>query len=1771
MAEEEYDITPEYDSSAFPTSNDKENGSSYLFNADAQAILEEAPTLDAGLSLLDSARKSKKWDNEEEANKVASDYAQELRYRFKDTSVYSNEEIGRIAPISLKEIDGEGEDDTEKNLDRVSKWEAQNIDYLDTKDQQGDYSLVKDKLKKSITDTASTLRRYARTEGRGLLENSLIDTGIRLLQGATASPAKMLGLDSYVKGLKERTDPSFDDDLASDITQGLGMLGGAVTSAVAGPAGVYGYLGAQGGGQVVERYQQGKEVTGDTTKALQGAAIETGSQVLQTVVGGKVFAGPAKKIAGKVFGRAVAEGSGSTAAKVLGRGAAEGAIEGVGSIISNQAQRVGTDNDNINLLDNFGRNAIVGAIFGAGAGGIDVALPGVKPDPTIVNNGVVPPVETSVIGGTVDGPRSEALYTVSGEPKAQANSFVTVDGNIYAPTPEGATARTKVETKQEFNPFDKTFYVDKETAGKLARLRDSVDASENPVRVLTDGNSLLIKGGYINPDLSVSDNPTGARMVEVPTQDSPAPGLHPVEVNRPKNIYGNETEYRSHIGREIAEVRVAPEVPDSVGAMSIYETKERKIGERARLNTDLDTKIREAFGDEELGLERYFPQNMVALKDKAGNIIGEKGLEQATRDILAFNENTIDVGEVIAQTDNLINHFNNAAKAARSAGDMDAYYKTASITMDLLSKRAVLGTTSGQNVKAFDTGVAPLVRTAGIRATIKDAVTKDVAAEEGISVDELKTVDKTIEAIDNRIKTVKEEALRGKEDISKADKEADKEADKTIEDIDNQIKTIKEEALRGKEDISKADKEADKTIEDIDNQIKTIKEEALRGKEDTSKADKEAGKAVDKAIEDIDNQIKTIKEEALRGKEDTSKADKEAGKTVRGLISPEDKLKVDYLTKEIARLKKRVDKLDSKSGKTVEGLVSPEDKLKIDDLTKEVARLKKRKDKSDAKSGKTVEDLISPEDKLKIDDLTKKRATLKKRKDKLDAKSGKTAEDLISPEDKLKIDGLTEKRATLKKRKDKLDAKSGKTAEDLISPEDKLKIDDLTEKRATLKKRKDKSDEKSGKTAEDLISPEDTLKIDDLTKERARLKKRKDKLDTKLKDRQKTFSPEAEEQLQKMLEVLPKLPEGTTSRAQTEKLIEKIENDALGDISSTTQTGKLYAYWMANILSNVATFISNFKGNLSAVTTVPLSYIVAGKIGEAGQFTKGAVGAIPDSVSLAYNTFRTGETKIREGKFDTRLDFVKEGPPIIRNLGYVLRALSATDEAFFHTVKEGQAKAVAYYEGKKEGLKGRALQEKIAESLYNGTSNWADSMREAESHAKLLKDSGVTLTPNQIRNTAWELMEAKRPAYVREETTRFGLETTFNNIPKGFIGHIVKAISDSSNAPWGIGGKEIRPLKYVLPFMNIGGNLANYYLGFTPVGGLRALNKTERIGGTIRNPTIATKHPLQRSQELGNFLIGTFSAGILYGIAREFMDYKDPYFTIYGPGPRDWSTKSQLLQTKWAPYSVKLGDNYYRYADTPLSLVLGGIGSLLDNHRYNKKFGKSSTSDQISIAVLGMSGSFVDNSFLKNVSTLIETISNREKGTNLTNMFANISKGFIPAVGAMKMLSNAIDDPITTKGDLWAKFVSGIPFAQSIGTKKALNAFGEPIGRTFAERIPGVSRFISKRVTDPDWRWLAENGYQLTDAGGVDMVISTKQNPSKTRERVKNLGPEFEGVMTPEERYELTKKSGPDIKKVVSKFRTRYETSGFREQVQENLNKEIAAVRSNWKKKMFLR
>ena len=785
------------------------SSSSYMLNADAQAILEEAPSLDVGLEMLAYSYNAKQWDDPEDARKTTAQYATYLRQRFEDSPSYPLQEVPTRAPLSLSEFQGEGETPEDQRVDQINKWEAGNTDFI-KRVPDSSYIVDQDKLIKSVSDYASHMRRNEEGKNASWWE----DKFYRAAEGMTGGIAKLVGAEDYVKNLNEHTDPDRDQDLFSDLASGAGMIGGALAAgAVSAGYGVIPYFVASGAGEVRERYKESLEQTGDSGRATIAAAIEAGNQGIQIAAGSKIVRGTAKRIARRLLGKEVAEVAGGALQHIEKSALTMAGAAGASRVVSNVAQKYGAHEEITNIQEGADRAMTIGLIFGAGAGGADALL---RSKPESPATDVPKPVKKIEKGHVVD---EETTATIKGNTPVTDDSpvvqtldphFTTAEGQVHTVAQDGTVSTVGVEGTSYFPP-DKTVFVDAETAYKLGAIKRAIETKQINADIATDGQKLIIRSDQVADDLSISDTRGQMRDVILEPPSAPEAGSHPVGLYRPKNLNGNSVLYRlPEIGEKITDI--SPEAAShydsqarSVGAMALGETKERSFSKRVRLNEEVDAEVRNAFGDEETGLDRYWVQHHEETISKAENTISQLGPKEALRQFFETDADS-DMATSVRVGQQLFEDSGKALSAARKAGDTQAVEQAVGIQDRIANHLARLGTMMGQGIEAFKLWMqgGPERRLYKMRVDLGNAARIEVAKGLGTTVKDIDSLDTQIKNVDNQIKTVESQAPTVKTTTPEGILKETKEATPAQKEIISALNKEKTRLTNRKQNVDKA-------------------------------------------------------------------------------------------------------------------------------------------------------------------------------------------------------------------------------------------------------------------------------------------------------------------------------------------------------------------------------------------------------------------------------------------------------------------------------------------------------------------------------------------------------------------------------------------------------------------------------------------------------------------------------------------------------------------------------------------------------------------------------------------------------------------------------------------------------------------------------------------------------------------------------------------------------------------------------------------------------
>lgn len=429
-----------------------------------------------------------------------------------------------------------------------------------------------------------------------------------------------------------------------------------------------------------------------------------------------------------------------------------------------------------------------------------------------------------------------------------------------------------------------------------------------------------------------------------------------------------------------------------------------------------------------------------------------------------------------------------------------------------------------------------------------------------------------------------------------------------------------------------------------------------------------------------------------------------------------------------------------------------------------------------------------------------------------------------------------------------------------------------------------------------------------------------------------------------------------------------------------------------NITSNAATLLyrTGVERTAAAMLDTGVSAVTGKKreryFKEAPHELIGMVGGLKDALKVFANTWVTEQPSGPVGK---NSEFFHE-PAIPGMLGQAVRihtrTLAAADEFFKTLIYRGEIEARLYRKARNKGFKGEEISKFIAESI-----NDAD---------EVTKQQAIT-----------------------EANYR-----TFTS-PMGKFGN------------WILKGRnDIKGLRWVIPFVRVPINVANFALERAPISGqLIATSKIAemRKAGTLTKGDVA--------DEAVKSMVGSALALLVVGLTKSGL--------ITGGGPKEDNKREELYNDGWEPYSLKIGDKYYGYGRIePISSVVGiaadfaemGLEGVDDNTVF----------DMVKNMAFSYSKNVMSKAFLTALSNLIDAVSEptrygdtwvKKMGSALVpNTLSSIQKAIDPTLRETKNLGDVLISKTPVFGSsLWPKRKWTGEIIQSSAT--GLEAFMSPV------------------------------------------------------------------------------------------------------------------------------
>lgn len=422
-----------------------------------------------------------------------------------------------------------------------------------------------------------------------------------------------------------------------------------------------------------------------------------------------------------------------------------------------------------------------------------------------------------------------------------------------------------------------------------------------------------------------------------------------------------------------------------------------------------------------------------------------------------------------------------------------------------------------------------------------------------------------------------------------------------------------------------------------------------------------------------------------------------------------------------------------------------------------------------------------------------------------------------------------------------------------------------------------------------------------------------------------------------------------------------------------------------NILSSPMTHYRNVMGNVSNLMAEMLVNIMTNPTAT-GKTLQGILSSIGEAKTASLQTIKDASAFLQ--KYDlSELDKSKTG--LLKTFSLITRILAAED-AFFYTLAHGmQLQNLAAEQARQKGE----------------TRSFDEILDDALTAHKRLQDEAKTTNHNYEQmllasNTAPEILkqahyEAKR--------------ATFNQNPEGIVGIFNQAIETAvrslENHP---AGKPFAlAFKFtVMPFTRIVANVMNFGIDWSPLGFIRAaqynsksLKIAEQEGIWKDNKGKVRLSPYQQrnvARQLARATLGTIALMLALTLLKG---------RVSGGGPRDPEKRKQLEAQGWKPYSLLIGKRWIPYNDWWFGMTLAVVGNIHDYNEYNRGYKPKDAWDSITYAMMGISKTMLDKSFLRGMSDTFAAVSSQDQSF-VTRSVANVPGSFIPFSGAAKFVND---------------------------------------------------------------------------------------------------------------------------------------------------------------------
>lgn len=569
----------------------------------------------------------------------------------------------------------------------------------------------------------------------------------------------------------------------------------------------------------------------------------------------------------------------------------------------------------------------------------------------------------------------------------------------------------------------------------------------------------------------------------------------------------------------------------------------------------------------------------------------------------------------------------------------------------------------------------------------------------------------------------------------------------------------------------------------------------------------------------------------------------------------------------------------------------------------------------------------------------------------------------------------------------------------------------------------------------------------------------------------------SQEKLRHLAELADRVENAKSHAERTKATLELA--DTLGVYKGVSPLDLESSILTLNIMSGYTTQMGNLAGN----TMQALSNLVTTGITnptKAAALAKGLLRGIPEGITQAKSILQTGrgsrdfqDKTLGAGNILQTVDYARDFPNLPKSAADALtlrarlvdkigRAMKAADAVFYYPAREAYARMVTerLLEGKFSG----AELDKAVDKYLHVTPEAFESARKQASEEGYDGIDAARRVSDIIEERRAQTPEGKTAV---KESEKFAAETTYNNEPTGLAGVFYRKAAEL------VGDAKVNGVPILKPwlmFLRVPTNVFNSTTNYTPLGAVRAKLGVPGEKFSRHTPDWKNFTHEERMRLYMQSLIGTSMMSAL--LLKTLKD--DEAVDVTASGPDNAAQKAQLMASGWRPYSIKVGDKYVSYRDTPLLMPLAIIGHVADAVRYKKGTADEGLEDKITAAFAQSPQIIFQTSMLSNFADLMSGLSGR--GGSQESIKRTL--GSIPANLAIpyNRLLQQIDQTFDPRSFRSNAALEAVPFARRLGEVQS-DVQGRD--RTYQP----VSRFGGTESKDPVDRVLVEKDLYIPEAG----------------------------------------------------------------------------------------